>query len=408
MSKRKFVMWVVMVLAMYLTVISISCCTQTRLLTTENLTHELLDIHHSIAEGNRIEMDMERAKIVFFSDLHRGMGKTDVFQKNKRLFEKILNHYFEQGYTLVYNGDIEEGWGYQRSNIPLILDNHGKQIEIEKKFYKENRYYRVYGNHDDYYRGQMMALDTGTPVRVYPALLFELTQSNGKSLNIFSTHGCQGHGLHDAGDDAAAWAVSLKYLWLIEFPKKKFKSDEQAIDHMEAVKKDYDKHEKYMLEWAFGDSRHPKCDIFIGGHTHRVVFESAFDPKMTSIMRRDYEEGRFRMTFSRGESEEILKNIPFKGKTADQMEKLTRLEQRVIKELSDMESEDEPPIRISDRFNRDRTISPVYFNSGCAFFSVIPCIEISGGKIRLVYIRPGSSEGLEFEVRREASLKKYI
>jgi predicted phosphodiesterase len=337
MNDKKWISFFMKALELCLVIITMSCLTQTHPITTKNLTEELLDIHYSIAESFNVKnekvmnMDMDEAKIVFFSDLHRGMGKTDVFQKNKDLFVKILNHYFEQGYTLVYNGDVEEGWGYQRSNIPLILDNHRRQIEVEKKFIEENRYYRVYGNHDDYYRGQMMALSPKILVRVYPALIFGLTQNGKVALKIFSTHGCQGHGLHDAGDDVAAWGVSLKYLWLIEFPPKKFKSDKQAIEHMEAVKTDYDKHECYMLEWAFGGNSKPKCDIFIGGHTHRVVFESAFDPKMTSIMRKDFEGGRFRVDLSREasdkESENESLNIPFKGKAKMQEEKLSLFEQ---------------------------------------------------------------------------------
>lgn len=389
-----------------LIVLTQSCLTHTQLLTSEKLTKELLDIHADIAK--RVPFDMESSKIVFFSDLHRGMGETDVFRKNKVLFENILNHYFEKGYTLVYNGDIEEGWGYQRSNIPLILDNHKNQIEIEKKFLRENRYYRVYGNHDDFYRGHIMHLGKTTYTRVYPAVIFEQILENGKKFTIFSTHGCQGHGLHDAGDDVAAWGVSIKYLWLLQFTEKKFKSDKEAIKKMEKVRADYDKHERYMLEWAFGDSLKKKCDILIGGHTHRVVFESVFEPKIISIMRRDYEMEMMKIKQSKDKPDEMVSVSPFKGNESSQRKTLSSFDQSIIEKLKKMESEPAEPIRIQDKSRRDLDFSPVYFNSGCAFFSEIPCIEISGGKIKLTYIRLNAAGELEFDTRREESMRKYI
>lgn len=406
MSIRKKITFLMFAVTLCFLTITMSCVTQTRPFTSKKMTFELLTIHADICP--RIPFDMDKSKIVFFSDLHRGMGTTDVFKKNKIMFEKILNHYFELGYTLVYNGDIEEGWGYQRSNIPLILDNHKNQIEIEKKFLKENRYYRIYGNHDDFYRGQNMYLDKTTYTRVYPAVIFEQILENGKRFIIFSTHGCQGHGLHDAGDDVAAWGVSIKYLWLLQFTEKKFKSDKQAIKKMEKVRAEYDKHEKYMLEWAFGDSLKKKCDILIGGHTHRVIFESAFEPKMISIMRKDYEEEAKRIERDKDKPDEMAAESPFKGDEFSQRKTLSSYEQKIIEKLKKMESEPTQPLRIQDKSKRNFTFTPVYFNSGCAFFSEIPCIEISEGKIKLTYIRLGASGELKFDTRKEASLKKYI
>ena len=385
--------------------ISMSCLTQTRPFNSKKATFELLSIHSLICP--KIPFDMDKSKVVFFSDLHRGMGKTDVFKNNVLLFEKILNYYFDNGYTLVLIGDIEEGWGYQRSNIPLILDYYKNQIEIEKKFFEKNRYFRIYGNHDDFYRGQNLYFADSTFTRVYPALIFEQKQENGNNFTIFVTHGCQGHGLHDAGDDVAAWAVSIKYMWLIEHTAKNFKSADQAIKQMEKVKTEYDKHEKYMLEWAFGDSLQKKCNILIAGHTHRVLFESEFEPKMISILRRDYEEETKRIKASRDKPNETPAETPFSGNEQNQSDSLISLDQKIIEKLKRLEEEPSQPLRIADKSKSGFYLSPAYFNSGFGYSSEMPCLEICEGKIKLIYIGLDASGELEFDTRREASLQKY-
>ena len=385
--------------------ITLSCLTQTRPFNSKKATFELLTIHSTICP--KIPFDIDKSKIVFFSDLHRGMGQTDVFKINVVLFEKILNYYFDHGYTLVLIGDIEEGWGYQRSNIPLILDNYKNQIEIEKKFFNENRYFRIYGNHDDFYRGQNLYFDDSTFTRVYPAVMFEQMQENGNKFSIFVTHGCQGHGLHDAGDDVAAWAVSIKYMWLIEHTSKNFKSADQAIKKMEKVKTEYDKHEKYMLEWAFADGLKKKCNILVGGHTHRVLFESEFEPKMISILRRDLEGETKRIKASRDKPIEAAAETPFAGNEQSQNDSLTSYDQKIIEKLKKIEEEPSRALRIADKSRSDLYQSPAYFNSGCGFISKMPCLEICEGKIKLSYIGLDASGELKFDTRREASLQKY-
>lgn len=102
-------------------------------------TWDLLTIHESIAP--KIPIDFYSAKIVFFGDLHRGMGERDFFKENQELYLKILEHYYSQSeFVLVLLGDIEEGWGFQSDNVPIILQWHKKSYDIEKKFAEEGRY----------------------------------------------------------------------------------------------------------------------------------------------------------------------------------------------------------------------------------------------------------------------------
>jgi hypothetical protein len=98
----------------------------------EERTNDILGIHSKICP--EIKFDMDKAKIVFFSDLHRGMGKRDAFEPNMELFKKILDHYSKEEFTLVYIGDMEEGWGFQGSNVPLITQWHKEEFDLEKQF----------------------------------------------------------------------------------------------------------------------------------------------------------------------------------------------------------------------------------------------------------------------------------
>ncbi|MCI0470374.1 MAG: metallophosphoesterase, partial [Candidatus Aminicenantes bacterium] len=237
--------------------------------TTVKRTDELLTIHTKICP--RIPFQMATAKLVFFSDFHRGMGTKDVFIKNKELFVKVLDYYNRQGYTLVLVGDMEEGWGFQRDNIPLILQDHNDELDMEMEFLKDNRYYRVYGNHDDFYRGVYFRFKN-FETRVNPAVIFEDKENN---FTIFVTHGCQGHGLHDAGDELASWGVYVKYNYLTEILDKRPKSEKKLDEAVTKKQKEYKKHEQMVVDWVKNDAAGKKrFNILIAGHTHIPVFES--------------------------------------------------------------------------------------------------------------------------------------
>ncbi len=183
--------------------------------TDEDQVRNLMDIHYKIA--NTIEVYWEDAKFIFAGDFHRGYGEFDKFHFSEDLYCAVIDEFQKMGYTLVLMGDIEEGWGFQKNNIPLIQKFHEKSIKAEQEFIKANRYYRLFGNHDDFYRGGLMAAG-GDAIEVHSAIKIHLLASrdhNREVINkIFVTHGAQGHGLHDAGDELAAWGVFMKYHYL--------------------------------------------------------------------------------------------------------------------------------------------------------------------------------------------------
>jgi UDP-2,3-diacylglucosamine pyrophosphatase LpxH len=335
--------------------------------------------------------------------LSSGTEVEDEFKNNKTLFVKILSHYYEKGYTLVLNGDMEEGWGYQRDNIPLILDDHREEVEVEKGFLKDHRYYRIYGNHDDFYRGRSFVFDDGSSTRVYPAVLSR-TPAAAVRFPFWSPHGCQVHGLHDAGDDVAAWGVSAKYLWLLETGKKNVRTDRQAARGLEKEKARYDKHEEYVLKWTFGDPLRKPCTILIGGHTHRPIFESQFDPKWVSIVLRDCESGAKKAASGpfEGESAE-----PEAGAAAPKRA-TTPYEKRMIETLRAMGAAPAVPLQVEPKKKGAPPLEPTYFNAGCGFFNEIACLEFADGHIRLFYIKLDESGELSFDPKGDISLEKYL
>ena len=55
-----------------------------------------------------VEIDSS-SKIIIFSDSHRGDGSlADEFHKDRDIFEAALQHYLDEGYTLIEAGDNDE------------------------------------------------------------------------------------------------------------------------------------------------------------------------------------------------------------------------------------------------------------------------------------------------------------
>lgn len=375
-------------------------------ITSEKRTEELLSIHADICP--RIPFKMKEDKMVFFSDLHRGMGTKDMFKNNKELFKDILEYYYDRGFKLVLVGDIEEGWGFQGDNIPLILENHKGEMDMEMKFLKDNRYYRIYGNHDDFFRGNYFQYRNFS-TRVYPAIIFNDKDNN---FNIFVTHGCQGHGLHDAGDEVASWGVYVKYNWLAEIFLKKAKSEKKLVKIMKDRAKKYKYHEQLMVNWAKKYKR-PRLNVLITGHTHIPVFESVPVKEMYELIQDDIKKGRY-IFFNdaiKGRGNEKKTGAPGVRKLITNGNRPSEfLKNSMISSLEGFRksAQDLETREAKSLFTRE----PVYYNPGCGFNSEIPCIEISEGKIRIKFIKKiinGKMIAREFTKDRDISpfRKKY-
>ncbi len=381
-----------------------ACCVllkETQPITSEKRTDELLDIHSAICP--QIPFNRDTGKIILFSDLHRGMGSKDVFKNNKALFQQILSYYYDKGFTLVLIGDAEEGWGFQRDNIPLILDSHAAEFEIEKKFQAENRYYRIYGNHDDFFRGQLINFGDQSFQRVFPAIIFS-DQTN--RFNIFITHGCQGQGLHDAGDQLASWGVYVKYNWWLELFPKKIKSPEELYKEMGLIQKDLERHEEMVYQWALtqkDDSGGKKYNILVAGHTHIPVFNSIRNKTLYEVIKQDIITGKYIFFNDIFEQKQADRSFAEK-KAGDSFKLPDSLKEKMIQTLEAKILDAGPAKMDAAKSSRD----PFYFNTGCGFHSKITCIEISSGKIYLKLLGFNESGKIDFDSYVDtAELKNY-
>lgn len=86
-------------------------------------------------------------KYVIFSDCHRGIGNAnDNFLKNQTLYTAALQHYLRTGFTYIELGDGDELW--ENRNMKQIIEAHTTVFELLSRFYRQNRLYLLYGNHD--------------------------------------------------------------------------------------------------------------------------------------------------------------------------------------------------------------------------------------------------------------------
>lgn len=89
----------------------------------------------------------DSSKLVLMSDCHRGDGSwSDNFLKNQNIYFAALNYYYKESYTYIELGDGDELW--ENSKMSEIIKTHSNAFWLLSKFFKENRLYFIYGNHD--------------------------------------------------------------------------------------------------------------------------------------------------------------------------------------------------------------------------------------------------------------------
>ena len=87
------------------------------------------------------------SRFVFMSDVHRGIGDgADDFSQNSALWHAAMEHYWREGYTYFELGDGDELWENRRFH--QILKAHREVFAVMERFYRANRLYMLYGNHD--------------------------------------------------------------------------------------------------------------------------------------------------------------------------------------------------------------------------------------------------------------------
>jgi hypothetical protein len=300
-----------------------------------------------------IEVELERARLVVFSDLHKGTRDgADDFFRCERAYNAALAHYLELGYELYLLGDVEELW---ENDPEPVVEAYPETLGLEAEFHRRGRYVRFWGNHDDLWDhrdqvGKHMG-ELFPELAVREALRLRLRSSTEDVGLLFFAHGHQG----TAGSERFVWLSRLvvRYIWRPLQRRLGFALATPATDWELR-----ERHEEAMFAWA---RSRPEKPVLITGHTHRPIFATS---RPSPPRHRPEEEIAAELERARTEPDPDPAMI---GRLRAELE-LIRAERRRFKR---------PPIPIDP---------PCYFNTGCCSFGDGDCtgIEIADGEIRLV------------------------
>ncbi|EGD47498.1 hypothetical protein Cpap_1688 [Ruminiclostridium papyrosolvens DSM 2782] len=219
----------------------------------------------------KLQLFDNNSKYIFFSDSHRGDDSiSDEFARNQNIFRHALNYYFDNGYVYVEAGDGDELWEYTKFRHIRLA--HSDVFIVLKKFFEDNRFIMLYGNHniylknkdfvsknfysyyDDYSQDIHDLLKGMTPIE---ALVLK-NKVTGQEILI--VHGHQGDLMNDQ-----LWFVSmflLRYFWRYIHVIGFHSPSSPARNHFKRHKI-----ERNYKKWI---QKHKI--MLICGHTHRQKF----------------------------------------------------------------------------------------------------------------------------------------
>lgn len=296
---------------------------------------------HPGKRGIIVPFRLEDGKFIILSDQHKGKRNgADDFALSEKNYLAALQYYAGNDYWYINLGDSEELW---ENSLGQVKKKNREAFAAEKLFIRNNRYIKVFGNHDLYWdndplAGWQLKDIYGEKIKVYEAVLLK-TFAGHSPLTIFLTHGHQG----DAQSDGN-W-FSKFFVANIWAPLQSFLRINPNTPAYDADRKTL--HNKLMYEWS---SAQPDL-LLITGHTHQPVFAS-----LTHL-------------------ERLYRQYNLAAKSGNK-ERMAELEKELKKRS-----------KVAAGVPSDRdTIQPVYFNTGCCCFSDgdITGIEIAEGKIRLI------------------------
>ncbi|MFG6384542.1 MAG: metallophosphoesterase [Lachnospiraceae bacterium] len=211
------------------------------------------------------------SRIVLMSDCHRGVGNWgDNFQANQNLFFAALQYYNRRNFIYIELGDGDELW--ENRDLREIIRIHSNQFWMMSEFYRDCRFYMLYGNHDrkkakekyfklkcnSYYcEAEEDEKNLFPDMKVQEAIRLQETCSG---LELFLVHGHQGDFWNDT-----LWKITrflVRYLWRpLELA---------GCNDPTSAAKNYRKKEKIELRLAEWAKKHKT--LLVAGHTHRPVF----------------------------------------------------------------------------------------------------------------------------------------
>ncbi len=293
------------------------------------------------SSGCIVPFDIGNARFVLVSDQHKGARDfADDFRLSEKNYLAALKYYYENNFTLINVGDCEELW----ENTPKTVIEKNRLVLLEEaRFLQNDRYYRIFGNHDlewkyDIQRNLYLKPIFGSKLKISEGLILKVIHEQ-KEFSIFITHGHQGDKKSD-GNPFSTWVVAAIWTPIQRFLEISINTTSDSFELVDA-------HNIMMYEW----SATQKNLVFISGHTHRPVFASL-----------DHIDRLNKQLLKAGEG-----NNP-----------------EIIKELNE-ELEKRKAEYDGKHFHKTMAI-PSYFNTGCCCFvdGDISLIEIEGDSIRLI------------------------
>jgi hypothetical protein len=315
----------------------------------QNVAKALTRAFHAQEEVE--EADLDTARIVVFSDHHKGArDNADDFRGCERAYAAALAYYLEEEFRLIALGDAEELW---ECSPKEVVKAYRDVLELESQFHASGRYERFWGNHDLVWndKGQvskhLQAFFPGLEVR--EALKIRIVRGNERLGILFFAHGHQG----TLDSDRWAWISKpvVRHVWRPLQTRLNMRSTTPSRDFELRQR-----HDEAMYSWA---RNHEAKPVLIAGHTHRPVFWTSRKPAKDSVtdLEKQLETTRASRTAKEGELAELRAKLEFAR--------------------AELREKGPPPIVVDP---------PCYFNTGCCSFGDgdVTGIEIAKGEIRLV------------------------
>ncbi|MDR2393629.1 MAG: metallophosphoesterase [Treponema sp.] len=280
----------------------------------------------------------QNGKVLVISDLHMGVGYRDDLAHNGTLLMDMLEgYYWQKGWILVLNGDIEELLCY---SLEAIKEQWARLYQIFDQFNAAGRLYKTLGNHDE-----GLLFESNYPYDLYNAIRIETG-----ILPLYVYHGHQSSKVYTCYNNLIN--ASIRYL-LKPIGIRNISSARSPNRRFHVEKRAY----------AFSLDNH--C-ISIIGHTHRALFESL---------------GRFE--YIKFEIERLCRDYPASGGV--DRERIASEVQALRFELSKLKRSERRKIPRQSLYGDELPV-PCLFNSGSAISKKgINAIELTNETIALVY-----------------------
>ncbi len=239
------------------------------------MVNSILDKAFKTAKKVTLDKD---AKIIFFSDLHKGDNSyADDFRHNIKVYTHALHTYFNEGFTYIELGDGIELW--ENKSFKPIFETYKPIFDLLQEFHNKKRLFLLWGNHDMEFRNpkkvehlirkffpqkNIIEKDSFFDLEYYESLRLNFENSDR---SIFAIHGHQADYMN-----YKYWKFNrffVRYLW--KYMQKWF-----GISDPTSPAKNYKglvKVERNLNQWIVNNQQ----QMLICGHTHRPRFPDPGD-----------------------------------------------------------------------------------------------------------------------------------